>query len=333
MKILFNINKRKLCYRSAEKINLNTSRRCFAQSLLVFFIIIFSLGCGGSFEPLLDEPYSSKDITGFSILGIPGNIQANNISLTVPYGTDRTYLTPTIEITGANVSPASGTAQNFTNPISYTVTAANGSTKTYTANVNEASNTAKDITGFTILGISGTIAGNSISLTVPYGTGTSNLTPTITITGVNVSPASGTARDFTNPIIYTVTAADGSTKTYTATVSVALSTAKDITGFSIVGIPGAIGANSISLTVPYGTGTSNLTPTITITGASVSPASGAARDFTSPVTYTVTAADGSTKTYTVTVSEALNTAKDITGFSILGIPGTIGANSILLTVP
>jgi hypothetical protein len=32
--------------------------------------------------------------------------------------------------------------------------------------------------------------------------------------------------------------------------------------------------------------------TIVITGASVSPASGVAHDFTSPATYTVTAADG-----------------------------------------
>ncbi|MBN2402395.1 MAG: hypothetical protein JXN64_08335, partial [Spirochaetes bacterium] len=80
-------------------------------------------------------------------------------------------------------------------------------------------------------------------------------------------------------------------------------TAKDITGFSILGIPGTIGANSILLTVPYGTSITSLTPTITITGASVSPASGVARNFTNPVTYTVTAADGTTKTYTVTVTD------------------------------
>ncbi|MDR0689271.1 MAG: leucine-rich repeat domain-containing protein, partial [Spirochaetaceae bacterium] len=55
-----------------------------------------------------------------------------------------------------------------------------------------------------------------------------------------------------------------------------------------------------------------LVPTITRTGLSVSPASGAAQDFTGPVTYTVTAQNGSTAAYTVTVTEApLTTIADI----------------------
>ncbi len=333
MKKLSYIYKLHLYRNLAEKTNLNAIIRYFLLSLMIFCITVFSFGCGSSFKPLLDEPYFTKEITGFSILGIPGSIQANNISLTVPYGTDRTYLTPTIEITGANVSPASGTAQNFTNPVPYTVTAGDGSTKSYTANVNVASNTAKDITGFSILGISGDIAANSISLTVPYGTSINGLTPTITITGASVSPASGTARNFTNPVTYTVTAADGSTKIYSVTVTAALNSAKDITGFTILGVSGTIAGNNISLTVPYGTNLSGLTPTITITGASVSPASSVTQNFTNPVTYTVTAADGSTKIYSVTVTAALNSAKDITGFTILGVSGTISGNNISLTVP
>jgi hypothetical protein len=144
---------------------------------------------------------------------------------------------------------------------------------------------------------------NTVTLTVPYGTDPSSLTPTIVITGASVNPASGVPQNFTTPQTYTVTAADGTTKAYTVTVTVALNSAKDITGFTILGIDGTVGANTISLTVPYGTDRTSLTPTITITGASVSPASGVAQDFTSPVHYTVTAADGSTKTYTVTVTE------------------------------
>jgi hypothetical protein len=67
---------------------------------------------------------------------------------------------------------------------------------------------------------------------------------------------------------------------------------------------GAIGGTSIALTVPAGTSVTNLAPSIIITGASVSPASGAARDFTHPVTYVVTAADASTQSYTATVTIA-----------------------------
>ena len=154
------------------------------------------------------------------------------------------------------------------------------------------------------MGINGTIIFNTISLTVPYGTSLTSLTPTISITGVSVSPASGVPQNFSSPVFYMVTAADGSTNVYTVTVTEALSPDKDITDFAILGIHGSIVANTISLTVPFGTDLTSLTPTIAINGASVSPASGVPQDFSSPVAYTVTAADGSTKTYTVTVTEA-----------------------------
>ena len=301
-----------------------------ATILVAIFICTQMLtACGGGGG----HSAAPRDITSFTILGIPGTVGPNTVALTVPYGTDVTSLTPTIVITGASVSPASGVAKDFTNPVTYTVTAADGTTKDYTVTVTVAKNTAKDITSFSILGIPGTVGANTVALTVPYGTVVTSLTPTIVITGASVSPASGVAKDFTNPVTYTVTAADGSTKAYTVTVTVAKNSAKDITAFTILGISGTVGTNTVTLTVPYGTNPSSLTPTIVHTGASVSPASGVAKDFTNPVTYTVTAADGSTKAYTVTVTVALNPAKDITSFSILGIPGTVGANTVTLTVP
>ena len=301
-----------------------------ATILVAIFICTQMLtACGGGGG----HSAAPRDITSFTILGIPGTVGPNTVALTVPYGTVVTSLTPTIVITGASVSPASGVAKDFTNPVTYTVTAADGTTKDYTVTVTVAKNTAKDITSFSMLGIPGTVGANTAALTVPYGTNPSSLTPTIVITGASVSPASGAAKDFTNPVTYTVTAADGSTKAYTVTVTVAKNSAKDITAFTILGISGTVGTNTVTLTVPYGTNPSSLTPTIVHTGASVSPASGVAKDFTNPVTYTVTAADGSTKAYTVTVTVALNPAKDITSFSILGIPGTVGANTVTLTVP
>ncbi len=50
------------------------------------------------------------------------------------------------------------------------------------------------------------------------------------------------------------------------------------------------------------------TPTITITGASVTPASGLPQDFiaNTPVNYTVTAGDGTTQSYAVTVTPVLD---------------------------
>jgi len=53
--------------------------------------------------------------------------------------------------------------------------------------------------------------------------------------------------------------------------------------------------HTVDIEVAFGTDVSSLTPTITLsTGATVSPLSGVAQDFTLPVTYTVTAEDGIT---------------------------------------
>lgn len=62
-------------------------------------------------------------------------------------------------------------------------------------------------------------------------------------------------------------------------------------------------AKTIAVTLPAGTNVAALAPTIEISqGAVVSPASGAPQNFTTPITYTVTAEDGSKQAYTVTVT-------------------------------
>ncbi|MDR2418435.1 MAG: leucine-rich repeat protein [Treponema sp.] len=77
---------------------------------------------------------------------------------------------------------------------------------------------------------------------------------------------------------------------------------KAVTAFSINGVPGVITGANISVTLPYGTAVTSLAPVIALSPkASVIPASGAARNFTGPLVYTVTAEDGTTQTYTVTV--------------------------------
>lgn len=62
----------------------------------------------------------------------------------------------------------------------------------------------------------------TITAFVPEGVSLNGLFPTISVSeGATVSPSN--EQDFSNPVEYTVTASDGSTNTYTATVSVALS--------------------------------------------------------------------------------------------------------------
>jgi hypothetical protein len=61
-------------------------------------------------------------------------------------------------------------------------------------------------------------------------------------------------------------------------------------------------AGKVAVSVRWNANLASLTPAIVHTGASISPASGVAQDFTSPVTYTVTAEDGTKKAYAVTVT-------------------------------
>lgn len=93
----------------------------------------------------------------------------------------------------------------------------------------------------------------------------------------------------------------------TGTVTVPLSTAKDMLTFSFGALgSAAIGASTIHLDVPIGTDRTALAPTYTLSpGATCSPVSGSSLNFTIPQIYTVTAQDGSTKAYTVTATEAV----------------------------
>ncbi|MDR1563074.1 MAG: DUF5018 domain-containing protein [Dysgonamonadaceae bacterium] len=76
-------------------------------------------------------------------------------------------------------------------------------------------------------------------------------------------------------------------------------------GFALPPAAGVIdeAAKTIVVEVPAGTVVTALVPVITVSsGATVSPASGVSNNFTNPTTYTVTAADGSTASYVVTVN-------------------------------
>lgn len=103
---------------------------------------------------------------------------------------------------------------------------------TYTENMApdqvQTQSSEKSITSFSISGLNPGVQGtidetdHTVTVTVPAGTDVTDLTPNIIVSDYAiVSPSSGSAEDFTNPVIYTVVAQDGSTQTYTATVNVA----------------------------------------------------------------------------------------------------------------
>ncbi len=175
---------------------------------------------------------------------------------------------------------------------------------------------AAEIKSFTVNGYIGTITGDQIAVSVPYGTDLANLTSEIKLpVGATISPAN--AKNFTSPVALTVTAPDGkTTKTYTVTVTLKASTECDVLSMKVNGYTATIDGTSISVKLPLGTDLSKLTPSFAISEhATITPAG--EQNFSSgSVTYTVTAQDGETaKQYTVSVSHEALSIQDFTGIT------------------
>jgi hypothetical protein len=130
---------------------------------------------------------------------------------------------------------------------------------------------------------------------------------------------------------FRVYAEDNTWKLYKVIVTQAADNAAEITQFVFDGYPDKLGqinnpsAGDITVTLPYGTNLSNLKPLISYKGKTLSPASGVEQNFSTsefnPVSYTVTAEDGTTKTYNVKVkTEIANTDAGIFDFVITNVP-------------
>ena len=202
--------------------------------------------------------------------------------------------------------------------------------------------TYKNILSF-VIGVSvGVITGTDISVTVPYGTSLSSLTATFVSNGSFVSvngltQVSGvTSNDFTNILLYRVTAADTTTKDYLVTVvnDVAPVDSKDILSFSILGIAATITGTNIYITLPEGTTVTALIPTFIIDGSyvkiedTIQTSGVSSNNFTNSLPYTVVSLLGSTKEYTVTVAVTPSSTKSILTFSIGESIGVISGNTI-----
>ncbi|MDD3268515.1 MAG: Ig-like domain-containing protein [Syntrophomonadaceae bacterium] len=250
---------------------------------------------------------SAKSIGLFSFEGLNPVVngvideEAGTIAVNVPYGCNLTNLVPTISVSdGASVSPASGVAQDFTNTVTYKVTASDGTSRDYLVNVIVPTITSIDETA--------SIVNAGETYTMP-ATVTANLSDDssvqLPVTWVpaqidtstpGLKEAAGTVEGYSGTILLQVN------------VIAVTSSEKSILLFDFNGlnpiVKGVIdeSTGTIEVDVPYGTDLTALVPTLEISpAASVIPLSDVAQDFTSPVDYEVTAENGSTRTYTVNV--------------------------------
>lgn len=117
------------------------SFKLLIRSIFFIFTLISMVACMGSSGSGNANGGNNKSITSFSISNYEGQIQNNTINITLPSNTNLTSLVANFTTTGSyvtvnGVKQTSGvTTNDFTNPIVYTVYAANGSTYNYTVTV------------------------------------------------------------------------------------------------------------------------------------------------------------------------------------------------------
>lgn len=148
---------------------------------------------------------SLKEITTYTFpIGIQ-SVQENSLSVSVivPMGTDVTNLIATFSTTGANVAVGSTvqisgvTTNNFSSPVAYRVTAADGSIKSYTVRVRvlNANEVSQNSTGTTTLSASSSqvvFVDQMATTTIEVGTSTVNGTldlSALLVSGTGTLPA------------------------------------------------------------------------------------------------------------------------------------------------
>ncbi|WP_339841984.1 leucine-rich repeat domain-containing protein [uncultured Maribacter sp.] len=158
------------------------------------------------------------------------------------------------------------------------------------------------------------INAKTIIVNLPSDIPLTALTPKISISPKAIVSPTG-EKDFTDAVTYTVTAEDGTTSSYSVTAT-STSSAKEITSFRFTGIenngvtvdiPGEIDeeGKTIALEMPNGTEITTLEPELEIPDNAIYEPTGP-QDFSSPINYTVTAEDGTSRTYLVTVDVLLS---------------------------
>lgn len=121
--------------------------------LLLGMVALLTLAC----EPddNFDEgPFLSKrtEILSFAFSGLPRPVQATvdarnfTVTATVPFGTNRAALVPTIQVSArATLAPPSGVVNDFSRPTVYRVNAENGAIQEWTVIVNEGAREAQPV--------------------------------------------------------------------------------------------------------------------------------------------------------------------------------------------
>ena len=291
-----------------------------------------------------DNPALSQDFAG----SVNGNIVVVSMPSGIEISALRATFTNSAKATvrvGSVTQQEKLTVNNFTNPVVYTVTAEDGSVQNYTVSIvcsdkaflsfgflkTDNSSLAEDCTGI--------IAGTSISLLVSSSADLLQLKAVFTASpkttvkiGDAVQQSKVSIASFVVPVVYSVVAEDGAKQDYVVSVT-RKSGAKVLISFGLNKIDnpslasdcsGIINGTNVHVLVPYKTDLSSFKASFSISpkssikvGALAQQDKVTVNDFTNPVTYTITAEDGSSQNYLVTIAWAPNGAKELLTFGFM----------------
>lgn len=191
----------------------------------------------GNFKPVKSEPYS--DSVKFEIPWYYPDGSYNETSL------DSMFLTATLP-NSAYLTPNFGIT-DLTNPVHYSLKAQNGDIRNYVIYGVRKRSSKAEIESFALNGaaINALIVNNKVI--IPYTTkDISNQTATVKLSYyAKISPDPSVARDYSQPVVFTVTADDGTQTVYTVQMGQAV---KVDHGFSMVKKLWTKGAGDLGLT-------------------------------------------------------------------------------------
>ena len=336
---------------------------------------IYRTGFGSDVVPAISlnfsekaDKSSSKDIISYSIVNpaIQANVGVNKVTLTVPNNADVTKLiakfklSPKAKMTINNIEQVSETTVNdFSNVLTATITAEDGSTKLYDIVVTKAPKSSENLIITCTQGSAfGFIESDRVTFNLPTGTDVTKLVFTYTVSPFakayafdtlgsdkdSTFTSNVTKVNATNVVKIKVVAEDGSVKFYNLVVKVVKSSSKLISAFSFAApaVNGTINNGIISVNVPKGTDITNLiakftsSPKSTVYIKDVEQVSGTTvNNFSDTVVYTVVAEDGSSTTFKVVVTVLKAQGNSITKFSFVdpAVTGVITGTNILVKVP
>lgn len=289
--------------------------KLFRLGIVLTCFLFFTCSSDDGGKTLSEENF----ITSFKLYlnneYVDGEIEQGSGTITFDViGASLTNLTPIIAYSeNATISPGPNIAQNFENPVVYNVTAENGDVKQYTVNVgNRPVGTESKILSFSFE-ISGEVYNCNIDNTTniisleTVGLDLTSIVPDITISEyANISPIPVLPQDFSETVIYVVTAENGTSTTYEVQIdNRPISTENKILTFSVEhggqNYTGVIDEDNNIININLADiDISALTPQITISDyATISPNSNLIQDFNNDLVYIVTAESGDTSSYTV----------------------------------